>query len=106
MENVGSGGCLELIDRSGLIMKRVNEFFFFVAKASSRRISLVDWRAFSVQKPTKEKDSSEIAEFPVVSPLDTPSKTHWLDDDLDGDDDEDFDFAKAIVEAAATVLSI
>ncbi|KFK28172.1 hypothetical protein AALP_AA8G481700 [Arabis alpina] len=65
------------------------------------------WRAFSIQKSTKEKESSEVADLPVVSPLDTASKTHWLDD-VDGDDDEDFDFeslAKAIAEAATTVAS-
>lgn len=66
------------------------------------------WRAFSVQKATKEKESNGIADLPVASPLDTASKTHWLDDLAGDDDDEDFDFeslAKAIAEAATTVAS-
>ncbi|KAG5394054.1 hypothetical protein IGI04_024017 [Brassica rapa subsp. trilocularis] len=65
------------------------------------------WRALSVQKAIKEKESIDSEDLPVASPKDTPSKTHWLDDDGD-DDDEDFDFeslAKAIAEAATTVAS-
>lgn len=61
------------------------------------------WRALSVQKAVKEKESIETEDLPAASPKDTPSKTHWLDDD-----DEDFDFeslAKAIAEAATTVAS-
>lgn len=67
------------------------------------------WRALSVQKAIKEKESIDSEDLPVASPKDTPSKTHWLDDDGDDDDDdEDFDFeslAKAIAEAATTVAS-
>ncbi|KAJ4897239.1 programmed cell death 2 C-terminal domain-containing protein [Raphanus sativus] len=65
------------------------------------------WRALSVQKAVKEKESIETEDLPVASPKDTPSKPHWLDDG-DDDDDEDFDFeslAKAIAEAATTVAS-
>ncbi|CAL9244177.1 unnamed protein product [Arabidopsis halleri] len=65
------------------------------------------WRAFSVWKAIeKDKESSEIADLPVPSSLDTSSKTHWLDDD---DDDEDFDFeslAKALAEASSAAASI
>lgn len=65
------------------------------------------WRAFSVWKAIeKEKESSEMVDLPVPSPLDTSSKTHWLDDD---DDDEDFDFeslAKALAEASSAAASI
>ncbi|KAL1215452.1 hypothetical protein V5N11_021879 [Cardamine amara subsp. amara] len=65
------------------------------------------WRAFSVQKTIKDKDSSGIEDSPVSSPLNTASKTHWLDN-VDSDDDEDFDLeslAKAIAEASTTVTS-
>ncbi|CAH2043449.1 unnamed protein product [Thlaspi arvense] len=64
------------------------------------------WRAFSVHKATQEKETSDLS---VASPLDSASKSHWLDDvDGDDDDDEDFDLeslAKAIAEAATTVAS-
>ncbi|XP_010462667.1 PREDICTED: probable 20S rRNA accumulation protein 4 [Camelina sativa] len=68
--------------------------------------SELSWRAFSIHKSIKEKESSELADLPVVaSPQDSATKTHWLDDD---DDEEDFDFeslAKAIAEASTTVAS-
>lgn len=46
--------------------------------------------------------------MPVSSPLDTASKTHWLDDLDDDDDDDDFDLeslSKAIAEASTAVAS-
>ncbi|KAG2327105.1 hypothetical protein Bca52824_009833 [Brassica carinata] len=62
------------------------------------------WRALSVHK--EEKESIETADLPVASAIDTPSKTHWLDDGDDDDDDFDFEsLAKAIAEAATTVAS-
>ncbi|CAN8264324.1 unnamed protein product [Cochlearia groenlandica] len=64
------------------------------------------WRAFSLHEAIKEKEPSETADSSLASPLNTASKTHWLDDVDDDDDDFDLEsLAKALAEAATTVVS-